>query len=90
MTITLQALSLVEKPKEPVQVCFTLYLRDQRSKWLRDGCKVYMDSYMALNGPSFKNHLFDVGLTQNQETMSFQTFITIDLLYSIMCGDPHE
>jgi hypothetical protein len=30
VTVTLQALSLVEKA-EPVQVCFTLRLRDQRS-----------------------------------------------------------
>ena len=48
----LQALSLVEKV-EPVQVRFTLRLRDQRSMWMQDGCKVYMDSYMALNGSCF-------------------------------------
>ena len=35
---------------EPVQVCFTLRLRDQWGKWMQDGCKVYMDSYMASNG----------------------------------------
>jgi hypothetical protein len=52
VSITLQALSLVEKA-ELVQVRFTLRLRDQRSMWLQDGCKVYMDSYMALNGPCF-------------------------------------
>ena len=46
VTFALQALSLVEKA-EPVQVCFTLRLRDQRTKWMQDGCKVYMDSYMA-------------------------------------------
>jgi hypothetical protein len=46
MTITLQALSLVEKA-EPVQVRFTLRLRGQQSMWMQDGCKVYMDSYMA-------------------------------------------
>ena len=68
MTITFQALSLVEKV-EPVQVRFTLRLRDQRSKWIQDGCKVYMDSYMALNGlcftvtwAIFKNDLLEVGL----------------------------
>jgi hypothetical protein len=49
MTITLQALSLVEKA-EPVQVRFTLRLRDHRSMWIQDGCKVYMDSYVASNG----------------------------------------
>ena len=38
VTITLQALSLVEKA-EPVQVCFTLCLRDQWSIWMQDGCK---------------------------------------------------
>ena len=41
MTITLQALSIVEKV-EPVQVRFTLRLRDQRSMWMEDGCKIYM------------------------------------------------
>ena len=41
VTITLQALSLVEKV-EPVQVRFTLCLRDQRRMWMQDGCKVYM------------------------------------------------
>jgi hypothetical protein len=38
VTITLQALSLVERT-EPVQVCFTLNLRDRRSMWMQDGCK---------------------------------------------------
>jgi hypothetical protein len=52
VTITLQALSLVEK-EEPLQVRFTLHLRDQQSTWMQDGCKVYMDSYMAPNGPCF-------------------------------------
>ena len=71
MTIALQALSLVEKA-EPVQVRFTLRLRDQQSMWMQDGCKVYMDSYMTSNGSCFmvtwiifKNHLLKVGLTQN-------------------------
>ena len=42
---------------------------------MQDGCKVYMDSYMASNGSCFmvtwiifKNRLLEVGLTQNQET----------------------
>ena len=63
VTIALQALSLVEKV-EPVQVQFTLHSRDQQSKWIQDGCKVYMDSYMTLNGSCFmviwtifQNHL---------------------------------
>jgi hypothetical protein len=50
---------------EVVQVRFTLRLRDQRSAWMQDGCRVYMDSYMASNGSCFmvtwiilKNHLF--------------------------------
>ena len=51
-TITLQALSLVEKA-ELVQVCFTLSLSDQRSMWMQDGCKVYKDSFMASNGSCF-------------------------------------
>ena len=84
VTITLQALSLVEKA-EPVQVHFILRLRDQRSMWMQDGCKVYMDSYMASNGSCFmvtwiifKNHLFEVGLTQTQEFMAIRMLTTID------------
>ena len=44
---------------------------------MQDGCKVCMDSYMASNGSCFmvawivlKNDLFEVGVTQNQETMA--------------------
>jgi hypothetical protein len=47
----------------------TLRLRDWRSMWMQDGCKVYMNSYMASNGSCFmvtwtmfKNHLLKVGL----------------------------
>ena len=64
---------------------------------MQDGCQVYMDPYMASNGlcfmvtwTIFKNHLLEVGLTQNQETMALQTLTTIDLFYFIMCEDPHE
>ena len=97
MTITLQALSLVEKA-EPVQVHFTLRLRDQRSMWMQDGCKVHMDSYMASNGlcvtvtwTIFKNRLLEVGLTQNHwETMALWMLTTVGLLCFIMCKDPHE
>ena len=53
VTIALQALSLVER-SELVHVHFTLWLRDQQSKWMQDGCKIYMDSYMASNGSGFK------------------------------------
>ena len=43
---------LAEK-EERVQVCFTLHLRDQRSMWMQDGCKVCM----ASNGSCFIGHL---------------------------------
>ena len=52
MTITLQALSLVEKV-EPVQVRYTPRLKDQRSMLMQDGCKVHMDSYVASNESCF-------------------------------------
>ena len=64
---------------------------------MQDGCKVYMDSYMALNGSCFmvswiifKNHLLEVGLTQNRETIALQTLTTVDLFYIIMYENPHE
>ena len=57
---------MVEKIR-PVPVCFTLSLRDQRSKWMQDGCTVYIASHMASNGSCvdsplniFKNHLLEV------------------------------
>ena len=64
---------------------------------MQDGYKVYMDSYMASNGSCFmvtwtvfKNHLLEVGLTQSWDIMAFQMLTTVDLLYFIMCEDPHE
>ena len=90
VTSTPQALSLVEKA-EPVQVCFTLGLRDQRSMWKQDGCRVYMDSYIASNGSCFmvtwaifKNHLLEVSLTQIQETMALWMLIIV-ILHFLSC-----
>ena len=64
---------------------------------MQDGCKVYLDSYMALYGPCnmvtwtiLKNRLLEVGLTQNRETLALQTLKTVNLLHFIMCKDPHE
>jgi hypothetical protein len=64
---------------------------------LQDGCKVYMDSYMASNGSCFmvtwiifNNHLLKVGLTQNQETKAPRMLTTFDIFYFIMCENPHE
>ena len=64
---------------------------------MQDGCKVYMDSYMTLNGSCFmvtwiifKNHLLEVGLAQDRKTMALGTLTTIDLFYFIMCENPHE
>ena len=62
VTITLQALSLVETA-EPVQVHFTLRLRDKKSMWMQDGCEVYMDSYVASNG--YESVRFDNGNSSN-------------------------
>jgi hypothetical protein len=38
----------------------------------------------------FKNHLLDVGLTQNWETVALQTLTTVHLFYCVMCEDPRE
>jgi hypothetical protein len=50
--------------------------------------------YMASNGShfmvpwtTFKNHLLEVGLAQNRETMVLQTITTVNLFYFIMCED---
>ena len=46
--------------------------------WMQDGCKVYMDSYMASNGSCVHGHLdsfqkpsLGVGMRENRETMTF-------------------
>ena len=96
VTITFQALSLVEMA-ELVQAHLTLRLRDPCSMWMQDGCKVYVDSYMASNGSCFmvnwtilKNHFLEVALTQNQGTMALWALTTIDLFYFIMREDLHD
>ena len=93
VSITLQALSLVENP-ELVQV--RLRLRDQWSMWIEGGCQVYMDPYMASNGSCFmvtwtilRNNLLEVGLTHDRETIALRTLTTVVLFCSIMCKDPH-
>ena len=54
---------------------------------MQDGCKAYMDSHMASNGSCymviwtiFKNHLLEVGLTQDHETVILRTLATIGIL----------
>ena len=98
VTITLQALSLVEKAKA-VQVRFTLVrLRDQGSIYVNARWMWSLHGFlMESNGSCFmviwaifKNHLLEVGLTQNWETMPLQTLTPIDLFYFNMCEDPHE
>jgi hypothetical protein len=65
--------------------------------WMQDGGRVYMDSYLASDKSCYmvtwtilKNHLLEVGLTQNRETMALRTFTTVDLFYIIMIENPHE
>jgi hypothetical protein len=64
---------------------------------MQDGCKVYMDSYMASNGSCvfghldyFQNRSLKVSLTQNREIVALRMLTTVDLFYLIMCEDPHE
>jgi hypothetical protein len=56
------------------------------------GCKLYMDFYIASNGSCFmvtwtifKDHLLEVGLTQNWDTMALQALTTVNLFYFIIC-----
>ena len=56
-----------------------------------------MDPYMASNGSCFmvtwiifKNHLLEVDLTPNWETVALRTLTTVDLFHFIMREDPHE
>jgi len=50
MTITLQALSLVEKAELVQFAPHYAWGTNGVCIWMHDGCEVYMDSYMASNG----------------------------------------
>ena len=56
VTGPLQALSLVEKA-DPVQLRFTLRLRDQDSMWMQDGCKVLYGFLHGIKWIMFHGHL---------------------------------
>jgi hypothetical protein len=64
---------------------------------MQDGCRVYMDPYMASNGSCFmvtwaifNNHLLEIGLVENREIMVLRTLTTNELLQFIVHEDPHE
>ena len=92
VTITLQALSLVEKAEAgPSTLPSTL----EGPTEYQDGCTIYMKSYVASNGSCFmitwtifKNHLLEVGLTQNRETTALWKLTAVGLFYFTMCEDP--
>jgi hypothetical protein len=66
---------------EPVQVHFTLCLRDQWSMWMQDKCIHigYPHFYFMVTWTIFKKHLLEISL--NWETIALQTLTTIGLLY---------
>jgi len=54
--------------------------------WMQDECKAYMDSYMTSNAScfmvtliNFKNHVLEIGLTQNRETMTLRKWSWVGL-----------
>ena len=53
--------------------------------WMQDALDV-KSTWSRLD--SFKNHLLEVGLTQNWETMALRTLTTVALFRFIMCGGP--
>ena len=65
---------------------------DVKSTWIPTWHRMDHSSWSL--GLFFKNHLLEVGLTQNQETMALRTLTTVDFLFFIlfflMNEDPHE
>jgi hypothetical protein len=47
-------------------------------------------SYFMVIWIIFKNHLLEVGLTQNWETIALRTLTMVGLFYFIMREDPSE
>ena len=74
----------------------SFHLRDQHSKWMQDGCKVYTDSYMASNESCFVIpwnifYLLKLGLTQNQDNMTLQNLTTVYIfMFCHVWRPPHE
>jgi hypothetical protein len=56
-----------------------------------DGCKVYMETYMASNGGQldcFHKPPLGGGHPTKGKTVAFQMLKSVDLLYFIMCEEP--
>ena len=94
VTIAFQALTLVEKA-EPVQIHFTLLLKEH--EYELDVKSAWIHSYMASNGSFFmvigttsKNHLLDVGLSQDRKIMTLRTLTILNLLSIYHVWGPHE
>ena len=84
------SITLIGEKVELVQDCFTLHSRNQQSKWMQDGCKVYMVSYVASNGSCFvvtstisQNHELEIGLTRIRETMALQNLTIVIAFYHV-------
>jgi hypothetical protein len=88
------SLSLVEKAEPVVQVRFTLRLREGPTEGececMQDNInvKVYMDPYMVSHWSCFMiawiiflNQIFEVGLTQNWETVAPQMLTIVYICY---------
>ena len=58
---------------------------DVKSTWIPTWHQ--MDHVFMVIRIIFKNHLLEVGLTQNCETMTLQTLTSIHLFYFIMCEE---
>ena len=65
------------------------YKMDVKSTWIPKWHQ--MDNVFIVTWTMFKNHLLEVGLTQNLgETMALRMLATVNLFYFIICEDPHK
>ena len=93
MTTTLQALSLVKKASRSKFASHYTWgangvcecKMDVKSTWIPTWHQ--MDHVFMVIWTIFKNHLLEVGLTLNRETMALQMLTSIHLFYFIMCED---
>jgi hypothetical protein len=94
VTITLQALSLVEKA-EPIHVRFILRSRDQRSMGMQDECKSLRGFQHGIKWNIFHGLLDYIQKpplggrpNTNRETIALPMFTTVDLSYFILVWGP--
>jgi hypothetical protein len=93
VTITLQALSLVERRGRSKFTSHYASGTNRVSECKMDVKSTWIPTWHQMDHgylDYFQNHLVEVGLTHSRKTMALRKLTTVGLFYFITCKDPHE